>query len=171
MNTSELIYMLGVITGLILGLSVLYPWGHRNGRLKGYQTHRDEVRDRKNDNDARRPPGAELEPVRAKTAPLPPWYDLHPRSPAAVPGGGRPFPRASSRAATVATDLTGPVFVPATGATRIPMRPQPRRDSGPGTETFARVRTTGEMQKLTLDTEAIIRQIIAGTWPPPRETT
>jgi hypothetical protein len=159
-TTTELVYVLGIITGLIAGTPVFYVWGYRSGHLDGYQDHRAEVTDRANDADARRLPGAELEPIRSKTAPLPPWYDLHPRAPI-IPGGGRPFPRASSRVATTASDI-GPVFIPATDQTRIPMRPQPARDSGPGTEAIRRIETTGEMKIVT---DELIAQMEAGTWP------
>ena len=173
MTTGWLIFTLGVLAGGIVFGTFGRMWGHHtdyeDGHLDGYQEHRAEVADRANAADARRaekrqPPGAELQ-IRSKTASVPPWHDLHPR---AVPGGGRPFPRASSRLATTADDI-GPVFTPATETTRIPMRPQAGRDSGPGTETLTRIRATGEMLAITADTEKIIEEIIAGTWPPPRE--
>jgi hypothetical protein len=156
-TTAELSYVLGIVTGLVLGFSLFYPWGRRNGHLDGYQDHRDETRRLKDQADERKQAGAELE-IRAKTAPA--------RPPAAVPGGGRPFPPASPRTHTAAAHIA-PVTVPPAGPT-VMIRPQPGRDSGAGTVTMPRARTTGEMQQITADTETIIRGIIAGTWPPPR---
>jgi|SRR5215469_12301074 len=155
----------GYVAGVVTGLCVFWPWGYRSGHLDGYQDHRAEVNDRKAKADERKVPGTELEPVRSKTAPVPGWYTS--RAPAAVPGGGRPFPPTSPRTHTTAADITR-VTVPLAGPT-VMIRPQPGRDSGAGTVTMPRARNTGEMQKLTADTETIIRQIIAGTWPPPRE--
>jgi len=161
MTTVQLVYVAGVITGLIIGLAVFYPWGRRNGHLAGYQDHRADVTELRNEADMRR---AELEDQDH----APRWPDgwSASRWPASVPGGGRPFPMASPRLVTTADDI-GPVFVPGTDTTRIPVKPQPGRDSGTGTAALPRlVRTTGEMRAAT---DSLIAQIIAGTWPPPRK--
>lgn len=173
MSLGWLVFLLGLILGLGFGGTIGCLLGYRTGHLDGYQDHRAETIEHKNAADARRAPGAELE-IRAKTYPLPafpappslgeraiygpPWGAL----PSAVPGGGRPFPRASSRVATTAADI-GPVFLPRTDLTVIPLRPQPGRDSGPGTVALPKVGSiTGEMRAVTDD---LIARMRAGTWP------
>lgn len=182
MNTSWLILLLGVLLGLGFGGTVAYLWGYRNGHLDGYQEHRAETIEFRNAADARRAPRTELK-VRAKTGPPDPaWmlatsaaYDIirneascqslttSAYSPGRT-GSSRRFPTASPRVATTAADI-GPVIVPATGATVIPLRPQPSRDSGPGTVTMPRLTDTGAMRALTDETDALIARIRAGTWP------
>jgi len=151
--------VVGYVAGVVTGLCVFWPWGYWSGHLDGYQDHRAEVNDRKARAELERTPGTELEPVRSKTAPVPGWYTS--RAPAAVPGGGRPFPPASPRTHTTAADITR-VTVPPAGPTAM-IRPQPGRDSGAGTATMPRIDTTGDMLAVT---DSLIAQIEAGTWPP-----
>lgn len=167
MSLGWLVFLLGLILGLGFGGTIGCLLGYRTGHLDGYQDHRAETIEHKNAADARRAPGAELE-IRAKTGigqtgPARGQYPGYkPWMPPAVPGGGRPFPRASSRVATTAADI-GPVFLPRTDLTVIPLRPQPGRDSGPGTVALPKVGSiTGEMRAVTDD---LIARMRAGTWP------
>jgi hypothetical protein len=174
MTTGWLIFTLGILLGAGFAGTIGYVWGYRNGHLDGYQDHRAEVNELKNAADARKPPGAELE-VRAKTgigqfgqwgqvmpdkpawlpSGLPGWK--YTRTPAAVPGGGRPFPRvdprmprtdrpfprASSRTATTAVDLAPKVIVP-------------------GTADQPRAADTGPLRALTETTDAYIAMMRSG---------
>lgn len=166
MSLGWLVFLLGLILGLGFGGTIGAMWGYRTGHLDGYQDHRAEVTELKNAADAAAADatGAELE-VRAKVGRLPTGvsnYTPGDFRPGAVPGGGRPFPRASSRVATTAADI-GPVFLPRTDLTVIPLRPQPGRDSGPGTVALPKVGSiTDEMRAVTDD---LIARMRAGTWP------
>ena len=77
-----------------------------------------------------------------------PWYWRH-------PSPGTPPP-----AAVTAADIA-PVFYTEPG-TRIPVHPQPARDSGDGTITMGKITDTGELRAITERADAIIAGLTAG---------
>jgi hypothetical protein len=120
------------------------------GRKDGWEDGRDYQRSREYLNAIK----GRWEARRARPVSREPWYQPVPPGP--VP---RPAPSRPRRVVTTAGDIP-PVIVPA-GATTVPVRPQPGRDSGAGTVTMPRVPALSDTGEIRMRAAEFIARIAA----------